>query len=158
VSALAWRDRALCATSESPDDWFPDHGRQPERVRLRVERTCAACPVRAECLAYAVENGERYGIWGGMTEEERRGVSLPRRAASRYCASGRHLRTPEGTGARGTCLACRRESDADRRAAERVARTGSLSPQSGRTDDLRDRDRGGRFALAADRAQATQAA
>jgi hypothetical protein len=132
-----WQDRALCAMSDSPNDWFPENGRPPARVR----RTCAACPVRAECLRFAVENGERQGIWGGLSDEERRALPLGAPPPPAYCASGRHPRIPGGTGADGRCLACRREADAGRREAEiaasriarRAARNGSASPQSGRS-------------------------
>ena len=40
---------------------------------------CRGCPVRVECLDYALDHGERYGVWGGMSERERR--LLKRRAA-----------------------------------------------------------------------------
>ncbi len=40
---------------------------------------CATCPVRADCLDYAVEARERFGVWGGMTEKQRR--RLLRRSA-----------------------------------------------------------------------------
>jgi WhiB family redox-sensing transcriptional regulator len=153
-SDLGWQERALCASSGSPDDWFPDQGRPSARAVRNVERTCAACPVRSECLAYALRNGVRYGTWGGLSEEERRGVSRPAPRASRYCAAGRHRRAPADTGADGRCLACRRESDADRRA----ARPGTPVPQSGRPAEPRDRDRSGRFAIAADRPAAARAA
>jgi len=66
-SQLAWMDRARCA--EVGDDfWFPEKGgstREPKRV-------CQSCEVRAECLEYALDHDERFGIWGGMSERERR--------------------------------------------------------------------------------------
>jgi WhiB family redox-sensing transcriptional regulator len=66
-SQLSWMDRALCA--EVGDDfWFPEKGgstRDPKRV-------CRSCEVRAECLEYALEHDERFGVWGGLSERERR--------------------------------------------------------------------------------------
>jgi WhiB family redox-sensing transcriptional regulator len=62
-----WQDAALCA-QVGDDIFFPEKGgstRDPKRV-------CRACPVRAECLEYALEHDERFGIWGGMSERERR--------------------------------------------------------------------------------------
>ena len=119
-SDLGWQGRALCATSGSPDDWFPDKGSPPASVR----RTCADCPVRAECLAYALENGIRYGIWGGLSDDERRGIDRGAPPPPAYCASGRHPRTPRGTGADGRCLACRHGADAGKREADAVKRIG----------------------------------
>jgi WhiB family transcriptional regulator, redox-sensing transcriptional regulator len=64
---LEWQDQALCAETD-PEAFFPELG-QPARAAKRV---CAACPVRTECLEYAVGNGVAFGIWGGLTERERR--------------------------------------------------------------------------------------
>ncbi|MGH9380816.1 MAG: WhiB family transcriptional regulator [Thermoanaerobaculia bacterium] len=60
----------LCAQSD-PDAWFPEKGestRYPKRI-------CQDCPIRAECLAAAMRNGERYGVWGGASERERRALA-----------------------------------------------------------------------------------
>ncbi len=62
-----WQSRALCAQSD-PDLWFPDQGGQ---VRT-PKQVCARCPVRADCLDYALANDERHGVWGGLSERERR--------------------------------------------------------------------------------------
>jgi hypothetical protein len=133
-----WTLLADCQYTD-PEVFFPEPGGDTVAAR----RVCAGCPVRAQCLAYAAENGE-HGIWGGLSEEERSGVPRAAPALSPYFACGRHRRTPDGTGADGRCLGCRRESDADRRA----ARTGTPVPQSGRISENRDRDRSGRFAPA----------
>lgn len=71
-----WADDALCAQTD-PDLFFPEKGgstRAPKAV-------CAACPTRTACLDYALDNGERYGVWGGMTPAERAAI-LRDRAAS----------------------------------------------------------------------------
>jgi WhiB family redox-sensing transcriptional regulator len=68
-----WMDRALCAQL-APDAWFPEGG-----PATSARRVCAACPVRAECLAYALGNGERFGIWGGLAYDERRAVARTRK-------------------------------------------------------------------------------
>jgi len=68
-------ERAACASHADPDLWFADHGEQ-ERQREAL-RICAACPVRAACLAYALWMPPQAGIWGGTTEDQRR----PRRKA-----------------------------------------------------------------------------
>ena len=62
-----WQDLALCAETD-PDAFFPETGGSAEEAK----RICRSCKVRAECLAYALERGEGFGIWGGLTTQERR--------------------------------------------------------------------------------------
>ena len=70
-----WQDEALCAQVD-PDLWFPEKGESSRRAR----QVCRSCPVATECLDYALGAGERlYGVWGGLSEQERRRL---RRAAS----------------------------------------------------------------------------
>lgn len=64
---LAWQERALCAQTD-PEAFFPEKGGSTREAKA----VCASCEVRAECLEYALENDERFGIWGGMSERERR--------------------------------------------------------------------------------------
>jgi WhiB family transcriptional regulator, redox-sensing transcriptional regulator len=66
----AWMDEALCAQIDH-DDHFPEKGGS-SRVGKRV---CAACPVRPQCLAYAVAHREGHGVWGGLSPEERERLS-----------------------------------------------------------------------------------
>jgi WhiB family redox-sensing transcriptional regulator len=62
-----WRARALCAQVD-PDIFFPDKGESPAAAK----RVCASCEVRAECLQDALDRNERFGVWGGLSERERR--------------------------------------------------------------------------------------
>jgi WhiB family redox-sensing transcriptional regulator len=64
---LTWRDQGLCAQTD-PDAFFPEKGGSTREAK----RVCRSCGVRAECLEYALEHDERFGIWGGMSERERR--------------------------------------------------------------------------------------
>ena len=64
---LAWQAQALCAEVDA-DIFFPDKGGSTREAK----KVCRACEVRAECLEYALANGERFGIWGGVTERARR--------------------------------------------------------------------------------------
>jgi WhiB family redox-sensing transcriptional regulator len=78
-----WAERALCAEAD-PDAWFPDRGRR-ESITL-AKRICGHCPVRAECLDYALSGADTWrgitsGIWGGTTPHER-GRLRPRRRAA----------------------------------------------------------------------------
>jgi WhiB family transcriptional regulator, redox-sensing transcriptional regulator len=68
-----WQDDAACRGKDVVLFFGPDGERQPERdIRERkAKAVCAACPVRAECLSYAVGRPEKYGTWGGLNEDER---------------------------------------------------------------------------------------
>lgn len=65
---VPWMVDALCAQTD-PDLFFPDDDWQTARAAKRV---CASCPVRADCLDYAVRNVVPHGVWGGLSERERR--------------------------------------------------------------------------------------
>jgi WhiB family redox-sensing transcriptional regulator len=62
-----WMDRALCAETD-PEAFFPEKGGSTREAK----QVCRSCEVRAECLEYALANDERFGIWGGLSERERR--------------------------------------------------------------------------------------
>jgi WhiB family redox-sensing transcriptional regulator len=62
-----WQERALCAQTD-PEAFFPEKGGSTREAK----RVCGGCEVRAECLGYALEHDERFGIWGGLSERERR--------------------------------------------------------------------------------------
>jgi WhiB family transcriptional regulator, redox-sensing transcriptional regulator len=62
-----WQDRALCAQTD-PEAFFPEKGGSTREAK----RICMGCEVRGECLEYALANDERFGIWGGLSERERR--------------------------------------------------------------------------------------
>ena len=64
---LSWQERALCAQTD-PEAFFPEKGGSTRGAK----KVCVSCEVRAECLEYALENDERFGIWGGLSERERR--------------------------------------------------------------------------------------
>jgi WhiB family redox-sensing transcriptional regulator len=68
-----WQERALCAQTD-PEAFFPEKGGSTREAK----RICSGCEVRAECLEYALAHDERFGIWGGLSERERR--RLKRRA------------------------------------------------------------------------------
>ena len=63
----SWRLEGLCAETD-PEAFFPEKGGSTRDAK----RVCAGCPVRMECLEYALGNDERFGIWGGLSERERR--------------------------------------------------------------------------------------
>jgi WhiB family redox-sensing transcriptional regulator len=71
---LSWQERALCAQTD-PEAFFPEKGGSTREAK----RVCLSCDVRSECLDYALAHDERFGIWGGLSERERR--RLKRRSA-----------------------------------------------------------------------------
>ncbi len=73
-NAPEWQERALCAQTD-PEAFFPEKGGSTREAK----RICTHCEVRADCLEYALGRDERWGVWGGLSERERR--KLKRRAA-----------------------------------------------------------------------------
>ncbi|MGW8724727.1 WhiB family transcriptional regulator [Streptomyces sp. NPDC055808] len=73
VDVLAWSERAACGQGDA-DALFAEGSRQHDATAL-----CTRCPVRTECLAHALDQRIEFGVWGGMTERERRAL-LRRRA------------------------------------------------------------------------------
>ena len=67
ASELEWQERALCAQTD-PEAFFPEKGGSTREAK----KVCLTCEVRDECLEYALMNDERFGIWGGLSERERR--------------------------------------------------------------------------------------
>jgi WhiB family redox-sensing transcriptional regulator len=64
---LAWQTDSLCAQTD-PEAFFPEKGGSTRDAK----RICTSCEVKAQCLEYALKNDERFGIWGGLSERERR--------------------------------------------------------------------------------------
>jgi len=66
-NTLAWQTDALCSQTD-PEAFFPEKGGSTRDAK----RICTSCDVKTECLEYALQNDERFGIWGGLSERERR--------------------------------------------------------------------------------------
>jgi WhiB family transcriptional regulator, redox-sensing transcriptional regulator len=64
---LGWQDYALCRETD-PEAFFPEKGGSTREAK----KVCRRCFVRAECLGYALDHDERFGVWGGLSERERR--------------------------------------------------------------------------------------
>jgi WhiB family redox-sensing transcriptional regulator len=64
---LMWQERALCAQTD-PEAFFPEKGGSTREAK----KVCLGCDVRGDCLEYALAHDERFGIWGGLSERERR--------------------------------------------------------------------------------------
>ena len=67
VEELSWQEQALCAQTD-PEAFFPEKGGSTREAK----KVCLSCEVRVDCLEYALESDERFGIWGGLSERERR--------------------------------------------------------------------------------------
>jgi WhiB family redox-sensing transcriptional regulator len=77
LAGAEWKLRGLCSQTD-PAIFFPDHGGDPALIGA-AKRVCMACEVRVECLQDALDNDERFGIWGGLTERQRRRITRARR-------------------------------------------------------------------------------
>jgi WhiB family redox-sensing transcriptional regulator len=64
-----WSERALCAQTD-PEAFFPEQGGSTREAKA----ICRRCPVAKQCLTHALEHDERFGVWGGMSERERRRI------------------------------------------------------------------------------------
>ena len=73
IGELSWQDYANCRGADA-DLFFPERGASTRKAKA----ICNACEVREECLEFAITNGEKFGIWGGMSERERRRVRRQR--------------------------------------------------------------------------------
>jgi WhiB family transcriptional regulator, redox-sensing transcriptional regulator len=120
-----WRHSARCR-DEDPETLFVQGAMQRD-----AREVCRACPVRTECLAHALDNRIRFGVWGGMTERERRAVlkrrpdvvswaallESARRAAAASPAANPDVPAARRRGARPTAAetVATRRADGDRR-------------------------------------------
>ncbi len=77
-----WQSRANCLGVD-PDLFFPERGSSTREAK----EVCRGCVVREDCLDFAIANGEKFGIWGGMSERERRKVRRARILAVRQAAA-----------------------------------------------------------------------
>ncbi|MEA2716854.1 MAG: WhiB family transcriptional regulator, redox-sensing transcriptional regulator [Actinomycetota bacterium] len=77
-----WQWQANCLGVD-PDLFFPERGASTREAKA----VCRGCVVRTECLEYALINGEKFGIWGGLSERERRRIRRERTVASREAAA-----------------------------------------------------------------------
>lgn len=91
----AWRERAACRHMGT-QFFYVDRG----ELLAEAKAVCAACPVRDDCLEHALANNERFGLWGGLSDRERRqlrrGRGLPARERRAACSKG-HEYTDDNT-------------------------------------------------------------
>jgi WhiB family redox-sensing transcriptional regulator len=73
-----WQDDANCLGVD-PDLFFPERGASTREAK----EVCRGCVVREQCLEFALQNGEKFGIWGGLSERERRRIRRQRAQTAR---------------------------------------------------------------------------
>lgn len=73
AEALRWQDDALCAKSTV------DHWNSGDHAIATAKEICHRCPVREQCLEYAMGNAGLRGVWGGASERQRRRMRMERR-------------------------------------------------------------------------------
>ena len=84
-----WRELSACR-QEDPDLFFPLVAAGPGLVQIeRAKAVCARCPVRAECLRFAMETAQDHGVWGGASEDERRALRRARNRRPAAAGAGR---------------------------------------------------------------------
>jgi len=69
----SWTEDANCKGADA-DIFFPERGASTRKAKA----ICRACNVQLECLEFAIENSEKFGIWGGLSERERRRIKRQR--------------------------------------------------------------------------------
>jgi len=71
---MSWRNKAVCQV-EDPELFFPIGTSGPALLQVeQAKAVCRRCPVTEQCLGWALETGQDAGVWGGMSEDERRAV------------------------------------------------------------------------------------
>jgi WhiB family redox-sensing transcriptional regulator len=71
VELEPWQDRANCIGTD-PELFFPKAGKRSEEA----QEVCSRCPVMSQCLEYALSHNDRYGVWGGLSEADRKRQKL----------------------------------------------------------------------------------
>ncbi len=91
-----WWGAAACRNAE-PDLFFPISATAASRTTVqRAKQVCASCPVSTQCLSYALRHRQEQGIWGGLTDDERRLLSRRQAASERRSRSAPAYRSGAG--------------------------------------------------------------
>ena len=83
---MGWQYRAACRGEDAEMFFAPNYFERKEEKEAREAQAkdiCARCPVREECLEYALRNREPHGIWGGLNESERKSLIRSRERGMR---------------------------------------------------------------------------
>ncbi len=83
---LAWKKKANCLGID-PELFYPERGVSSSNAKS----VCNGCVVKKECLEFALRNGEKFGIWGGLSERERRILRRERRMAAQHATADQNV-------------------------------------------------------------------
>jgi WhiB family transcriptional regulator, redox-sensing transcriptional regulator len=143
---MDWRNQAACR-DEDPELFYPVGNTGPALLRIaEAKAVCQRCPVNAECLDWALVSKQEWGVWGGLSEDERRALTRDA-AAERVAVAARarretelrqsevvgetcggkitaHIRTPENTRVNSRGQVRCRDCDRDTQARKRTRRRG----------------------------------
>ena len=77
-----WQMNAACRGQDTSNFYHPENERGPSRARreMRAKAVCATCPVVQQCLRWALAAREPYGVWGGLSTEERESLLIGKSA------------------------------------------------------------------------------
>lgn len=107
----SWMREGSCLGCD-PDLFFPERGSMTDLAAAKA--ICATCPVREQCLDYAIRNSEHTGVWGGRSDKERRRIARERRARGELPRASTSSAGPlihgAGTNAYQRCRALRGEA------------------------------------------------
>ncbi|WP_309474681.1 WhiB family transcriptional regulator [Streptomyces ipomoeae] len=93
-----WRQRGAC-TDQDPELFFPIGNTGPALLQVEeAKQVCARCPVIETCLRWAMETGQDSGVWGGLSEEERR--AMKRRSARNRARAAEQAKKAAKAGAK----------------------------------------------------------
>jgi len=85
-----WQEQGLCRSTDPLLFFHPQNERGSSRSRRdqSAKRVCASCPVRLECADYAIRAREPYGVWGGLSEDDREAIyrTIDRPTATRFAS------------------------------------------------------------------------
>lgn len=109
IDVEPWQELAACRGCPNPDSiFFPEQGGSTREAR----RICCTCPVRMQCLDFALTHDERFGVWGGLPEKERRKAKRGDFVKVAYTCPNGHDLNVAGVDARRRCKQCQREAAA----------------------------------------------
>lgn len=101
-----WAEQGDCRGHDDPEQWFPIGAGDQAAINAAIN-VCRGCPVRTQCLDYAIHHGEPHGIWGGTTEYDRRtlrrnlAATAPPDAPRKECANCHETKALLAFGIRG---------------------------------------------------------
>lgn len=114
-STDAWQELAACKGMDAAlfypqvSDTDMGIGTESQRKYREGQEVCCSCPVQVQCLQYALDRDEKWGLWGGLTPRDRRRVKEGQPTVRKICPRG-HFLAEVGTDNRNRCCQCQRDA------------------------------------------------